>query len=230
MSDNDTRRARERATRDAAGHLVVSVAEDLARPLDEIRELLATIVDALDTHVATARGPVSLSYEESKRVREEIAAAYLKSESAARLARELATAVKPDGAVEPALLGEIVEAALLLVRSRFAADTELFIDLGSLPPVSVVVSQAVLAIARILVFCAESTAAADDAAVSIRTRARSGEVTLRISENGRGAGSDEIAAACALCEELAARAGGQLSATSEVGAGSTFELRLPVSG
>ena len=229
MAD-EKKRARERATRDAAGHLVVSVAEDLARPLDEIRELLAAVVDTFDTHVATARGPVPLSYDDSKTIREEIADAYLKSTNAARLARELAAAVKPDGAVEIVSLEEVVEAALLLSRSRFAATTELFVDHGTVPSVPLVVSQAVLGIARVLVFCAESTASAEDAAVSIRTRQRGGEVVLRISENGRGGSDVEIAMACDLLERLARRVGGQLSATSELGSGSTIELRVPVSG
>lgn len=232
LPDTESKRARERATRDAAAQLVVSIAEELARPLAEIRELLAAVVDTFDTHVATSKGPVALSYDDTKRIREEIADAYLKSGDAARLARELASAVKPGGAVESGMLDQLVEAALILVRARFAASTELFIDLGDTPPVSVVASETVLAIARVLVFCAESTASAEDAAVSIRTRCarERDEVILRISENGRGGSDVEIARACDLLEKVAARAGGQLFKTSELGSGSTFELRLPVSG
>lgn len=231
MGDRDQR---ERATREAAGVVLVGLADELARPLEEIRELLAAVVGALDEHVAGAKGPDALSYDESREIRESIAEAYLKSASAARLAKDLAGAVRGPGALEPADFNALVEAALGLVRHRFSASTELFIDLGDLPPVTTASGELVMGLARLLVFCAESTSASDEAAVSIRTRvAGEGgrpEVVVLLAENGRGGSEVELARASALLERLATRLGGQLDRTSEPGSGSTFELRLPVAG
>jgi signal transduction histidine kinase len=232
VSGAETRASRERATREAAGHLILSLAEELARPLTEIRELLAEVVATFDEHVAHAKGPVALSYDATKDIRELVADAYLKSASAARMARELATGVKSGGALETTSLNELIEAALVLVKYRFSAATELFIDLGTTPPVSIAPGDAAMGIARVLAFCAESTSSVDDAAVSIRTRVETRdrqEVVLSISENGRGGSDIELASVDALLEQLADRLGGQFVSTSEIGAGSTFELRLPVS-
>lgn len=230
----EDRQERESTAREAAGYLVVGLADELARPLGEIRELLATVVGELDEHVADARGPDPLSYDQSREIRESIAEAYLKAANVARLAQDLADAVRGPGAVESADFNALIEAALGLVRHRFSASTELFIDLGSLPPVSTPAGELVMALARLLVFCAESSAASGEAAVSIRTRA-SGEggrpeVLALIAENGRGGSEDEIERATAMLQRIADRLGGQLYRTSEPGSGSTFELRLPVAG
>lgn len=228
MTDPEPKAKRERATRDAAGYLILSLAEELARPLAEIRDLLADVVGLFDDHVAHAKGPVALTYDTSKVIREDIADAYLKSASAARMARELATAVQTNGAVEPVSLDDLVEAALVLVKFQFSAATELFIDLGATPPVSLVPGEVAMGLARVLSFCAGSTATAENAAVSIRTRTEGREVILSISENGSGGSDLEIAGVCVLLEQQAERLGGSFVATSELDAGSTFELRLPL--
>jgi hypothetical protein len=231
MTDPEDRKQHEREIREAAGRLVVGLADELVRPLEEVRELLAEVVAKLDEHVASAKGPAALSYDDSKSVRESIASAYLKSASAARLACDLAVAVHGAGAVESTELNPLLEAALGLVRHRFSAATELFVDLGSLPPVAAAPGELVMGIARVLLFCAESTAAGGESAVSVRSRLGGGSrpvAVVAIAENGRGGDNLELARACAVLDRVAARLGGALIKTSEPGSGSTFELRLPV--
>ena len=222
----------QRAVHEAAGMIAVGLAEDLARPLAEVRELLGGVVSSIDEHVAGAKGPVAIGYEQSKAVRETLADAYLKSSNASRLATDLARAVS-GGAVEACDLSRLIDDALGLVRHRFSAATELFVDHGSVGSVSLVGGELVLSVARILLHCASSTQAADEAAVSIRSRlveptGGRPEVTLTIAENGRGGSDDEIRDVTHLARELCERLGGSVSAAAAPESGATFVLRLPM--
>lgn len=229
-ASRETRARRAAVTREAAGRLVVGLADELARPLAEIEELLASVVERFDSHHASAEGPDPMSFEDAKMARELIAGAYLRCTGVSRLAADLASAVRATAAVESVDVNEQVEAAIGLARCRYSRGTELFIDLGTLPPVPTAPGDLVLAVTRLLLFCAESTRDADEAAVSIRTRAVArggkGAVTIAIAENGRGATDVELAEVTALVRILADRQGGVFNANSEPGSGSTFELRL----
>ncbi len=212
--------------------LAVGLAEEFARPLSALRDSLADAVQLLDNHVATAKGPNALSYDDSKSVRETIADAYLKSTTTARLAEELASAVSSPGCLEGCDINALLDDSVLLVRHRFASSTEFFIDHGELPSVSAPRGEVVLAISRILLYCADSTREAGEGAVSLRTRCEGelgrSRIVIAIAENGSGVDELEMAAVSGLAKALTARLGGAFEVASAPDAGATFELRLPV--
>ncbi len=217
--------------RAAQGLLAVGLAGRIARPLDEIRELLATVVAVLDHHVANAKGPDPLGYDESKEIRESIADAYLKGAQAARIAGDLAVAVAPPPHVaETVDLNRLLDDAIGLVRHQFSTSTEIFIDHGTIPSVSVPRTQFVLAITRLLLSSADSTRDAAEAAISVRTRISRGQrsdIVLTVADNGRGLEPDDVRRVTGLAEQFAREIGGSFDVASEPGGGATFELRVP---
>ncbi len=102
-----------------AGLLAGGVAKELALPIRELRETLAHIVDGLDHHVSTAKGPTPYSWAQVGELRDGVAQANLLSRRAARLASDLSTAAMsasdPRGLVD---VNKTLEAALNLARHR----------------------------------------------------------------------------------------------------------------
>src|SRR5690606_25990502 len=96
----------------------------------------------------------------------------------ARLAGDLHEGVGgPEGERALVDVNRRVEAALNLARHRLSSHTEVFVDLGSLPPVHATPGALVLAIAKLILCCADSAAACEGSAVSIKThRERVGAV------------------------------------------------------
>lgn len=213
----------------AAGQLAAGVVAELVRPLRELREDLAVLVELFDRHMAEARGPKGLTWRDVETLRQQLADNYLRSRRMTRLVSELADAIAPAPLVPEIVdVNKLVESALNLARHRMAADTEVFVDLGSIPLVRAVAGELLLAISQILAVAADSAGGAEGSAISIKTRrgADDGDdVVIRVADNGRGLPA-AAAQAGVLAVEVAERAGGSYVGTSEPGKGSFFELRI----
>lgn len=214
-----------------ASALVSGVAGQLSQPLCELRENLAIMVETLDRYVADAPGPTPYPWKALHALRQELAQAYLLSREVARLACDLHEGVSgAGGAVQVTDVNRCVESALNLARHRVSSHTEVFVDLGSLPPVHAVPGELVLAIATLVLGCADSAAQREGSALSIKTAcSRAGEtetVVISIAENGVG-----LPAAARAAEQVVApairRLQGTFEGVSRPGQGSAFECRLP---
>ncbi len=218
----------------AAGLLAAGVVNELVRPLRELREDLAVLVELLDRHMAEAKGPKGLTWKDVESLRQQLADNYLRSRNLTRLASELAEAIKVEPELPVAIdLNKLVESGLHLARHRVAADTEVFVDLGSLPLVRVGGGgELLLSIARLIAVAADSARQVEGSAISIKTfrdlDAELGEVlVVTVADNGGGS-REAAATASILATQVAARVGGGFLGTSEPGTGSAFELRLPI--
>jgi len=228
-SDDSGRRQRLRA---AAGELAAGVAAQLVRPLRELREDLAVLVELMDQHTAESRGPRGMTWKEIEALRQQLVRAYLHSRDTARLASELAEALGDGGAgVETVDLNKLVEAAVHLGKHRVTGDTEVFVDLGSLPPIRAVAAELTLFVASMVMAAAESTTGVEHSAISIKTRREHDRgldhLVVLISDNGRGTPA-AVERLRELAEDVAAPLGGSFAGTSQGGVGAALELRLPV--
>ncbi len=232
MSSQDPQDSYAHARREAAGLLAVGITQQLATPLGNIHQLLGNAVNVLDHHVANAKGPNPLGYDESKDIRETIAEAFLLSATATRIANDLTQALHcPRQAIESVDINPLINNALALVRHRFATATELFIDLATTPPVSLNPSSFVLGLARILLACADSTSQAGETAVSIRSRIEQRKrpmLLITIADNGRGMKNAKLSIVIKLAHWVAREVSGTVVAVSEPGSGATFEIRIPI--
>jgi hypothetical protein len=218
--------------RAAAGDVAVDVAAEAAAPLAELRDRLALLVDRIDRHVASSSGPEAYPWKQLAALRQDLAAAYLETQSLTRLVADLAATVGALGA-PPVEIDDVerhVEAAVQLARHRIGARTELLVDVGWVPPVVAPVGELVLAVTRMIAVCAASADRVERASLSVRTRAEEDEgvVWVVISTADNGAGAPEAAAQLAgSLGGFAERLGGSFVATSEVEQGSVLELRIP---
>lgn len=232
MSGNDHTFDHDDPLQGVAGVLASSVVGQLSRPLRQLRENLAVMLEDVERHIGEAEGPAPYPWKSLMVLRQELADAYLLSRETARIASELGEAVQ-DGEVEAVDLNHLVEAALELVRHRFGHDTEIFVDLGSLPPVRAAAGQLLLCIAKLLLCCADSAVLIDGSAVSIKTRharrppERNYEVTLCVTDNGKGL-PEAADSARRVVEPIIRGLGGSFEGVSEPDKGSFFECRLPV--
>lgn len=219
----------ELALEAVAGILASGVSAELARPLRQLRENLALMVETLDRYVAEARGPTPYPWTSLQLLRQELADSYLLSRSIARLAGDLADAVNVGSVPELVDPNKQVEAAMHLARHRINSRTEVFIDLGMVPPVRAVASELMLAVAQLVIVAASSAGALPGAALSLRTRheREAGEVCITVADNGGGdpAGAER---AEVVAGAVARGLGGSFAGTSEPGKGSFLELRIPV--
>jgi C4-dicarboxylate-specific signal transduction histidine kinase len=211
-----------------AGVLAGSVVDQLSRPLCQLREGLAVMMDEVERHLAEAEGPAPYPWKALMVLRQELADAYLLSRETARIASELGEAVT-GGAVEAVDMNRLVEAALELVRHRFGSDTEVFVDLGELPPVRAASGEMILVIAKLLLSCADSAALMEGSAVSIKTRHERHEVVLHVADNGRGL-PEAARSAHRVVEPIVRALGGSFEGVSEPDQGTFFECRLPAPG
>ncbi|HTJ41803.1 MAG TPA: hypothetical protein VL463_06885 [Kofleriaceae bacterium] len=205
------------------------VAAEMAPPLGELRDRLGLIVDTLDRHVALSTGPTPFPWNALQQLRQQLAQAYLTCASVARLAGELSLALAavgaPMGTVE---VDHEVEGAVHLSSRRLASTTELLVDTGSVPPARGAPGELMLAVAQLVLVCADSAAKVAGSALSVRTRydAATNTVVIMVADNGGGA-PDAAGPALAHVAAVASRAGGSCVGTSQEGMGSAFELRLP---
>lgn len=222
----------EEPLRAVASALASGVAGQLSQPLRELRENLAVMVETLDRHVADAPGPTPYPWKSLHALRQELAQAYLLSREVARLACDLHEGVSgAGGEPQETDVNRCVESALNLARHRVSSHTEVFVDFGSLSPVRAVPGELVLAIARLVLCCADSAALREGSALSIKTmcsRGRASEtVMISIADNGMGLPAETRAAEQVVAPVLR-RWSGTFEGISQPGRGSAFECRLPV--
>lgn len=216
----------------AAGSLAGGVSSELDVPLRELREGLAVIIEILDLHLNTNFGPAPFPWSETKALRERVAQAYLTGRKVARLNGDLGYAINSYGQrPEVADVNTLVEIACNLTRHRMSASTELFIDLGKVPGTRVVPGEIVLLLARLLTIAADSAHDVQGAAISVKTRCEpvddGQEIAIYVADSGSGA-PQQVAFATVLGQHVAQELGGSFVGESQTGAGSVFELRMPV--
>ncbi len=153
----------------ARGALAGAITGELAKPLAHVAEALGQLVDRLDRHVAVARGPEPLSWNAVGELRQQLADLFLEMGHLRRLTSDLAhiAAELPGRHPEPSDVNDLVERALSLSRHRIGDDQELFLDLGTLPPVEVDGARFVHALAHLLVEAAQ--VAGPGATLGVRT-------------------------------------------------------------
>lgn len=213
----------------AVGAIIAAdITDELAQPLRDLRDRLGILVDGIDRHVALSTGPTPYPWKQLQLLRQDVADAYLEARRMARLAGDLMMAMRAIGSPVTELdVNREVEAAVNMVSYRVGARTEMFLDLGQVPPARASAGELMLAVAQLVLVCAESAARVDGSALSIRTRGEDDRVVIYVADNGGGA-AEASAVACAHVGAVAARAGGTFDGTSQEGQGSAFELRLPV--
>ena len=208
--------------------IAADVTREMAEPLRDLRDRLALVVDTIDKHVAMSTGPTPYPWKALQLLRQDLADAYLQTAQMARLAGDLVMAIGAVGAPLTEIeVNRDVESAVHLASYRVGPRTELFVDLGQIPHARAASGELMLAVAQLILVCAESAARVDGSALSIRTRQEDDRVVIHVADNGGGA-TESAAAACAHVAAVAARAGGSFDGTSQDGKGSAFELRLPV--
>jgi signal transduction histidine kinase len=211
-----------------ASSLASGVAGQLSQPLRELRENLAVMVETIEQYITEAPGPTPYPWKALHALRQELAQAYLLSREVARLAGDLHEGMTA-GALQPVDVNACVESALNLARHRLSSHTEVFLDLGSLPRALAVPGELVLAIAKLILCCADSAATREGSALSIKTHCERGatdSVVISVADNGAG-----LPAAAAAAEQVVAPVvrgwGGTFVGISQPGQGSAFECHLP---
>ena len=154
----------------AQGELANDVLGQLYRPLRELRQILAVVVEKVDRHISGASGPSPMSWSKVEEIRQHIADAYLLGRRVSRLANEVVEATGYGSTVaELCDVNKLVESAVALTRHRFSACTNVFVDLGAVAPVRVIPGKLVLVIAVVLTSAANDVFSLDGAKVEIRT-------------------------------------------------------------
>ncbi|WP_428267470.1 hypothetical protein [Haliangium sp.] len=227
MAENEIR-AHMEALRAVANVLASGVTGELARPLRELRENLAVMVETIDGYVAEAPGPTPYPWKSLQSLRQELADAYLLSREIARLVSDLHEGVAGiEVEAHPVDVNKQVEAALHLARHRLSSHTEVFVDLGSLPRVRAIPGELVLAVAQLILCCARSAAGRTSSALSIKTQLDpDGDIVISVADNGVGA-PEGLAEAGEVVAPVMARLGGRFEGVSTPDQGSMFECRLP---
>jgi len=187
------------------------------------------LADRIDRHVAYQTGPEPYPWKQLQALRQDLAGAYLETTSMSRLASDLGATIATLGAGPLALddVERLVEAGVQLARHRIGAQTELLVDVSSVPPVRAPAGVLTLAVAKMVAVCARSSETADKAALSVRCRLDEDSVVISADDNGAGA-PEAAAELVAILVPFAQRHGGSFVGTSQAGQGSAFELRLPV--
>jgi C4-dicarboxylate-specific signal transduction histidine kinase len=227
---DDRTRVHAESLQTVASTLASGVAGQLSQPLRELRENLAMMVETIEHYMAEAPGPTPYPWKSLHALRQELAQAYLLSREVARLVGDLHEGMAgAEGAMQPVEVNICVESALNLARHRLSSHTEVFMDLGSLPPVRAVHGELVLAIAKLILCCADSAATREGSAVSIKTHCERGaidSVVISVADNGAG-----LPVAAAAAEHVVAPVvrgwGGTFEGISKPGRGSAFEFHLP---
>ncbi len=120
----------------ATGLLAGAIAGDLAPPMEAIHGMLAEVVEMLDVHAATSRGPRPLPIDRVGEVRRVLTDAFLMSGRVSRLATDLAmitASADAPGAREPVDVNNVVERTVALARRRLTQGQDIRVNLGRPP-------------------------------------------------------------------------------------------------
>ncbi len=241
----------------AVGQLAAGVAHEINNPVAYVRANLVMLREHCDSLrelievQSPPPGPDEL--EKLKEEREQILSESqdLIEESLEGVAR---TAAIVDGIREfshagnalrkPAQLNDIVDAAYRMSRPhvRHVADVDL--DYGSLPPVLCSAHEIQQVVLNLLLNAAD--AIGHDGSIRVKTTREDDSVWLMVSDNGAGIDPESLdrifdpfyttkgvgegtGLGLSISYEIIHRHGGQITVESELGKGTTFRVRLPIS-
>ncbi len=167
-----------------------------------------------------------MPYSKVGQLRDVVAEAYLVSRTVTRLSTDLSGAVAPQSSMAAVIdLNRSVDTALNLARHRIASDTEVFVDYGTVPAVRVSPARLVMAIAQLILTCADATQDLADRAISLRTRRVGDRAVVQIEENGR-CSDDAVHRCLRLVERLLGSTGASVRTVSDERSDRTFELSV----
>ncbi len=160
-------------------------------------------------------------------MRQDLAASYLDATIASRRIDDLRgvlLALERTPGVES--VNEAVEVGVHLAGHRLIDTVELLVDLTPIPHGHIERGGLALIVARAVMLCAESAAAVDGSALSVRTSVDPADhrIVVAISDNGRGAAG--VLEAATLMATVADDWGATIDAAVEADQGCAFEVRI----
>ncbi|MBI4511988.1 MAG: hypothetical protein HY698_20320 [Deltaproteobacteria bacterium] len=221
----------------ATGILAGQVAVDLAEPLARIRDGLASVVDTLDQHVASAKGPKPLPWNMVTSLRRKLADAFFDAGRVAKLAGDLAALASPPCGVKEEVLtaidvNQVLERAVSLSLHRLTGDCEVFVNLGRLGRARGNEARLTQALTQLLVGAAQAAraAAGSNGTISVRTHedVQAGEI-LVITEHAKRVESEQGFPFEELVRQAIEAQGGRLVVCHANGHARS-EVRLPFAG
>jgi signal transduction histidine kinase len=206
------------------GDVALDVSRQLAEPLRSLRDRLGLVVDHLERFVSTSTGPTPYPWRSLQALRQDLAEAYLEVTQLARRVDELDRALVED---TPHWfdLSATVDLGLRLANHHLGGGIELLFDLGTAPPTRGAPGTLALLVAQLVAVSADSARAVTGSSLSVRVSAEDAWGVVTIADNGEG--SDRAAELGELARGVLAPWGGTAEATSAIGQGCAFELRLP---
>lgn len=165
------------------------------------------------------------------------------------IVRDLKTFSRPDEQPNDADLREVLESAINICSNEVRHQARLERDFGKTPPVAAAESRLVQVFVNLLINAAQAMPdrAAQANRIVIRTRTdEEGLAVVEVIDNGTGIEPDRLSRVfdpffttkglsegtglgLSICRNIVEDAGGTIEAQSEVGAGTTFVVRLPAS-
>ncbi len=218
------------------GEIAVQVTRQLTEPLRALRDQLGLVVDHLERHVATSRGPTPYPWRSLQSLRQDLGAAYLEATDLSRRLDELERALASDpphwfdltAAVDLGLrlAGHHLGGGPEVERGapRPMREIELLFDLGASPPTRGAAGPLALLVAQLVEVCAASARAVPSSSLSVRVIAEDAWGVVTIADNG--AGSERVRELGELARSVVTSWGGTADAVSASGQGCTFEIRL----
>jgi two-component system NtrC family sensor kinase len=233
------------------GHLVRGVAHEINTPLgalasnhDTTRRALGKLQRILDDEVVTP--------DELVEVRRIVVAVTSVEETNVMAVDRMKHVVsslrnfgRPDRSeIDHIDLAEAIQGTLKLLKHELGAGIEVVQDLGDIPLVECYAQQVNQIFMNLMMNAAH--AMGENGTLTIRTHSAEDSVEAQVSDTGHGISSEALehlfepgfttkgkrvgmGLGLAICREIVDRHDGDISVTSEVGVGTTFTLRLPVS-
>lgn len=249
MSDSQAElvRAAQLAT---LGNLVRGVAHEINTPLgalasnhDTTRRALAKLQEILADEVVT---PDELS--EVRRIVHAVTAVQETNAMAVERMKHVVSSLRqfgrPDRSeVDKVDLADAINGTLDLAGHQAGPGISIERDFGDVPPVECYAQQVNQVLMNLIVNAVQ--AMGEQGTLTIRTRRTGGSVEIQISDTGPGIAPAHLerlfepgfttkgrrmgmGLGLAICREIVDRHAGRISVTSEVGAGTTFTINLPI--
>lgn len=155
-----------------------------------------------------------------------------------------------------ASLNDVVRDTLALVETEYRSEgIEIRLDLGEVPPIVMDASAMGQVVMNLLINARHAMLDREERSLTVQTRRKAKHGVLRVSDTGIGIPTEDLprifspfystkgehaapnspqsairgsGLGLSVCQTVVQNHGGDLSATSEIGQGSTFELRLPL--